>query len=271
MYNKIFALYIKSNEEYVITYNVDQGNLNEIPSNTILVHRKKDTNTFRFALLGGSYEMGAGVNNNETFESITESLLNKHFTQNVEILNFAVGGYHLVENVFNIDKAISFNPDAIIYTAHSNEFSRMNSRLIELLSKNIDINDPFTLSIKKKSGIKGNMCMLEKQNRLKPFTNEIMNWGYKSISNKCKLNNIVPIWVYIPALGDAIDNEYKKTLDLAKKHNFITIEIKDPYKNQDINDLKVAPWDFHLNKKGHKIIANNLYKKLTSHQELKLK
>lgn len=232
---------------------------------------KKDTNTFRFALLGGSYEMGAGVNNNETFESITESLLNKHFTQNVEILNFAVGGYHLVENVFNIDKAISFNPDAIIYTAHSNEFSRMNSRLIELLSKNIDINDPFILSIKKKSGIKGNMCMLEKQNRLKPFTNEIMNWGYKSISNKCKLNNIVPIWVYIPALGDAIDKEYKKTLDLAKKHNFITIEIKDPYKNQDINDLKVAPWDFHLNKKGHKIIANNLYKKLTSHQELKLK
>ena len=38
-------IYIKSNEEYVITYNVDQGNLNEIPSNTILVHRKKDTNT----------------------------------------------------------------------------------------------------------------------------------------------------------------------------------------------------------------------------------
>ena len=45
LYNKIFVLYIKSNEEYVITYNVDQGNLNEIPSNTILVHRKKDTNT----------------------------------------------------------------------------------------------------------------------------------------------------------------------------------------------------------------------------------
>ena len=45
LYNKIFALYIKSNNEYVITYNVDQGNVNEIPQNTILVHRKKDTNT----------------------------------------------------------------------------------------------------------------------------------------------------------------------------------------------------------------------------------
>ena len=45
MYNKMFVLYIKSNEEYVITYNVDQGNVQDIPENTILVHRKKETNT----------------------------------------------------------------------------------------------------------------------------------------------------------------------------------------------------------------------------------
>ena len=45
MYNKMFALYIKSNDEYVLTYNVDQGNVSEIPDNTILVHRKKQSNT----------------------------------------------------------------------------------------------------------------------------------------------------------------------------------------------------------------------------------
>ena len=45
MYNKMFVLYIKSNDEYVVTYNVDQGNVQDIPENTILVHRKKETNT----------------------------------------------------------------------------------------------------------------------------------------------------------------------------------------------------------------------------------
>jgi len=45
MYNKMFVLFIKSTGEYVITYNVDQGNVNNIPDNTILVHRKKETNT----------------------------------------------------------------------------------------------------------------------------------------------------------------------------------------------------------------------------------
>ena len=45
MYKKMFVLYIKSTDEYVVTYNVEQGNVNDIPENTILVHRKKDTNT----------------------------------------------------------------------------------------------------------------------------------------------------------------------------------------------------------------------------------
>lgn len=45
LYKKIFVLHIKSNDEYVCTYNIDQGNVNSIPGNTILVHRKKDSNT----------------------------------------------------------------------------------------------------------------------------------------------------------------------------------------------------------------------------------
>lgn len=45
MYNKMFVLFVKSTGEYVITYNVEQANVSNIPVNTILVHRKKETNT----------------------------------------------------------------------------------------------------------------------------------------------------------------------------------------------------------------------------------
>jgi hypothetical protein len=44
MYKKMFVLFIKSTNDYVVTYNVEQGNINTIPENTILVHRKKDFN-----------------------------------------------------------------------------------------------------------------------------------------------------------------------------------------------------------------------------------
>ena len=44
-FGKIFILYSKSNHEYICTYNVDMVNVFNFIENTILVHRKKETNT----------------------------------------------------------------------------------------------------------------------------------------------------------------------------------------------------------------------------------
>jgi hypothetical protein len=46
LFDKIFILYIKSTDEYVFTYNVDSVNMsNVILDNTILLHRKKESNS----------------------------------------------------------------------------------------------------------------------------------------------------------------------------------------------------------------------------------
>jgi len=45
IYNKIFVLFSKSQNEYICTYNVDFGNVGAFLDNTILVHRKKESNT----------------------------------------------------------------------------------------------------------------------------------------------------------------------------------------------------------------------------------
>lgn len=45
IYNKIFILYSSNQDEYICTYNVDFGNISGFIPNTILVHRKKESNT----------------------------------------------------------------------------------------------------------------------------------------------------------------------------------------------------------------------------------
>ena len=45
MYNKIFVLECQDQEEFICTYNVDFHNIGDFLENTILVHRKKQTNT----------------------------------------------------------------------------------------------------------------------------------------------------------------------------------------------------------------------------------
>jgi hypothetical protein len=71
LYNKIFVLHIKSNDEYVCTYNVDQPNVNNIPENTILVHRKKETNTL--------YTINAL---NELIKSLNEGIVDTNYRIN---------------------------------------------------------------------------------------------------------------------------------------------------------------------------------------------
>jgi hypothetical protein len=71
LYNKIFVLHIKSNDEYVCTYNVDQPNINNIPDNTILVHRKKESNTL--------YTINAL---NELIKSLNEGIVDTNFRIN---------------------------------------------------------------------------------------------------------------------------------------------------------------------------------------------
>lgn len=47
LYSKIFVLESLSTEEYVCTYNIDTFNMNQqsVPPNTILLHRKKESNS----------------------------------------------------------------------------------------------------------------------------------------------------------------------------------------------------------------------------------
>lgn len=45
LFNKIFVLRCSEQEDFVITYNVDTVNIGKFLDNTILVHRKKHTNT----------------------------------------------------------------------------------------------------------------------------------------------------------------------------------------------------------------------------------
>ena len=71
IYNKIFVLYSKSQDEYICTYNVDLGNISNFISNTILVHRKKESNTL--------YTINSL---NRLIESLNEGVLDTNFKIN---------------------------------------------------------------------------------------------------------------------------------------------------------------------------------------------
>jgi len=72
LFNKIFVLYVASTEEYVCTYNIDHNNMsNGLLGNTILLHRKKESNTL--------YTINAL---NDLIKSLNGGVLDTSFTIN---------------------------------------------------------------------------------------------------------------------------------------------------------------------------------------------
>jgi hypothetical protein len=45
LFDRIFILYSNNTQEHILTYSVSSENLDKLPTNTITVHRKKETNT----------------------------------------------------------------------------------------------------------------------------------------------------------------------------------------------------------------------------------
>ena len=68
-YNKLFILDSLDTNEYIITYNVEEENIQNPLSNTILVHRKKDYNTL--------YTINAL---NQVIMSVNNGVLDKNLT-----------------------------------------------------------------------------------------------------------------------------------------------------------------------------------------------
>ncbi len=72
LFNKIFVLESPQSDELICTYNIDSGNITDAPmANTILLHRKKETNTL--------YTINAL---NTLIRSLNDGKLDKNFVVN---------------------------------------------------------------------------------------------------------------------------------------------------------------------------------------------
>ena len=221
----------------------------------------KESGVVRYSFVGGSYVMGSGVSNNENFAALLEDKLNHEGSSKTEILNFGAGGYHLIQCVKVTEtKVHPFKPDYLFYFIHSSDRIRCLEDFVNLVQKGVNIDYPYLTNIVEKAQLKVGMCRLEIYNRLKPYINDIMEWGYGQIKENCSKNNTIPVAVYLPtqsSLKNDVDKEY--CLRLAETNKFKVIDLSDVYRGYRPEDIQLAPWDAHPNEKGHKIISDKLY------------
>ena len=228
----------------------------------------KPEGTYRVAIMGASYVMGAGVENDETFESIIEQKLNENINnkdiQNFELLNFSVGGYGLIQQVTVAhEQVFDFEPDLILYIAQPGEVRRTVERFLPALLKGHKIRTPELKEAMKDAGISAGMDRAKAKELLYEKSEELVEWGYGEIARLAEDHNAETVLVYLPNTARRFEPQEITYLDdLAGKLGYKTINLEGVYGSHSLEKLQIAPWDLHPNPVGHKLIADKLFEEL---------
>ncbi|MCA6364523.1 MAG: SGNH/GDSL hydrolase family protein [Bacteroidetes bacterium] len=231
---------------------------------------EKPAGTFRIALLGGSYEMGTGVSDGQNYESLLEEMLNNKdstikASQHIEILNFAVPGYHALQHAWQAKHEIwRFQPDMVIYVAHSEDPRRLNGFFASLVSNGVPLQYQFLEEIKDKSGAAQTQSRDEIRNRMLPYNDTLLGWAYSEMAMQCIFHNTPIVWLYLPATADEVNiAERNRMQQQAQNLGFITVVLQNPYGNTPREALQIGNGDTHPNAKGHQLIARAVYAKIS--------
>lgn len=236
--------------------------------------RKKAPNTLRIALLGGSIEMGTGVNTSETYENLLEDELNRLNVlgpeTKIEILNFSVSGNHLFQNVAMLDKkARPLNPDIIIYTAHSNEQHRAVSSFYKPYITGRDLIYSELKDFIHQFQLPKGVTEQEFFRILGPEQVNLVQLGYRMIIDQCNQDSILPVWIFVPTLDELIvDGEEEKLTEILDKLGVTVLSVSKAFDGSEHHSLQIAKWDTHPNKQGHRILADAIQKEILKRPEL---
>jgi hypothetical protein len=257
--------------------------------------REKPADTYRIAILGPSHVMGNGVADGETFESLVEDRLNREFTtgryRHFEILNFAVDGYSLLQQLALLeDRVFDFSPDAIIVTHYVsnramtescilkvvwNDYQVPYEPLQELMSSagldganDGDLSIPFSpaRSMARAFGLRPRMPFGESAARVRWIADDAIDMSFRRIDRVARAKGVRVAVLGLNVVMDGVSPRLPNEA-VIRELNLPTFNLFGVYPEAQRPALRVAPWDDHPNATGHRLIADALYRPLVGFLE----
>jgi hypothetical protein len=154
--------------------------------------REKPSGTYRVAVLGSSVVMGYGVRDSEVFDQLLEERLNAAQTSGrprMEVLNFGTGRSFAIHRRLMLEqKALDFQPDAVYYIAHQDEFEGPGPHLADVWYKKHKLSDACLERVIQQAGIKPDTSGGLAHSLLIPHSEEIVRCSYQRNSTGLDLS-----------------------------------------------------------------------------------
>ncbi|MDP8230013.1 MAG: SGNH/GDSL hydrolase family protein [Candidatus Gorgyraea atricola] len=274
------------NPGLIFSYIPNKYNLNSHGYNDCEHTYKKPEGVFRIIVIGDSIAEGLYVEREQSFAKILEKLLNDNLdSRKVEVIILARSGYSISQEltIFK-EKAFLYNPDLIIWSYCLNDIGHpvyhdVNSNLGQYFFRPKLHIAHFIASklffIKEK---------IKSRNYEEQYTYAMLHriywkkieYAIKMIGQTSKQKNIPTVFLIFPIFVENIEtfSEYpivslhRKLYSVATEEGLIALDILDCFKAFSIEELRnhaLSYFDIlHPNEKGHKVVADYLYRRIVS-------
>jgi hypothetical protein len=223
--------------------------------------------------MGSSHELGAGVEDGETFESLVEDRLNRSLEDanpvRFEILNMAVGGDSPLQKLLRLEESgFAFQPDAVLFCLNEFEPGFIVMHLRDALAKGIAPPPEyrFVEDIVGRAGLDRRMSEVMVMRRLRPHYAEIYRWVFDRLAQECAAHDVRPFLLFRPdpeGVGGEDAPVRRELIRHAEAAGIEVIDLSPAFEHvADRKTLILAEWDNHTTPLGHRLLADTLYEAL---------
>lgn len=226
---------------------------------------EKAPDTFRVAVVGGSFTMGAGVRIEETFHSRLEDRLNGESDGvNYEFINFGVAGYTIKNKLLVLEhKVQQYDPDLVLFVLDGSQFFEEKVRTFTPRTEKFSFFTSYSYKLLKKIKILPgrNKSAVEFTNRhmenLHLLENALIEIARFSEENGIPVSIVVLDHDYQHyELGKEIENKVSGVKELYFSNTLPSFS--DKY----FRDYSIYKVDMHPNGEANRIFSEVIYRDL---------
>lgn len=228
----------------------------------------KPPGAFRIAVVGGSNSMGYGVDQDQGYPELIEQRLNSQFAgegyDSYEVINFSVGGYHLLERLYVVDEKVrQFHPDMILMVATMHDLRwTVHQGLASRIVSGTDLHFSFLKEIAARAGVRPGDGTLKLRQRLRPFREPLVAGCFQEFKRLAIEMGAVPV---VPMLQLRIAKPHSEMIrqaELAERAGVICLRCFASYEGHSPEEIYIRPSDLHPTALGHRLLADDIYSRL---------
>jgi hypothetical protein len=166
---------------------------------------------------------------------------------------------------------LAFQPDMVLHMAMAGHEDTASARhLANVVTRGIDLPYDGLREIARKARVDRSVPFEHAFRRLNRYSEEILQQAYPRFVRICRENHVLPAFAFSPTVMGTLKPRDRakdaRIVALAEQSGFLVLDVSDAFKGQEAASLQVAPWDWHPNVKGHKLLADRLYEVLLRHE-----